>query len=80
MSANTGGPLAANASAMATIPLDQPNTPEDNEKKSSETPADELRAHDANHDDEGEVQEGVRRMRAITQTWTKRSLTCAYIL
>ena len=40
---------------------------------------DNLRA-DVDHDDDGEVQEGVRVMRAITQVWSKQSLIAAYAL
>lgn len=64
------------ADDMAPVPLGG-----DSDKKSDTYEGDEkdVRA-DVDLDDDGEVQEGVRVMRAITQVWSRQSLTAAYAL
>ena len=87
-------PAAANAPALQAALSNTANTggiepagEAENDKKSSLNGGDhdhdgsekDLRAQ-VDLDDEGEVQEGVRVMRAVTQVWSKQSLIAAYVL
>lgn len=79
-------PTAANAAALESALRNENDTSDieptsEHDKKSSLHDGSEkdLRAN-VDQDDDGEVQEGVRVMRAITQVWSKQSLIAAYAL
>jgi hypothetical protein len=85
VSAGINDPALATGPALQQIAADDmaASRPEGSEtdKKSDlyEGGEKDVRA-DVDLDDGGEVQEGVRVMRAITQVWSKQSLIAAYAL